>query len=122
MRGGSQVKTLLLVATVALAGCGVWRDAPTTEPPPTPEPERKPVVATKPEPPKPEPDGAVHCVTSPWSEFTPWGQWVPVPDFKSWEMRVRFRSRSQVTPAANGGKPCGQLMDAETEFRLVGGK
>ena len=52
----------------------------------------------------------VDCVVSAWG---PWSAWVPI----SATQEQRTRSRTVVTPAANGGAPCPAL--TETETRVI---
>lgn len=52
----------------------------------------------------------VDCVVSVWGEWSAWG---PI----SATQEQRTRTRTVVTPAANGGKPCPPL--TETETRLI---
>jgi hypothetical protein len=56
----------------------------------------------------------VDCVVSPWSA---WSAWVPI----SATMEQRTRTRTVITPAANGGAPCPPLTETETRLITPGG-
>ena len=68
-----------------------------------------PLVETRPiAPPTP-----VDCVLSAWSA---WGPWTPIPGTQT---EGRSRTRAVITPPANGGAPCGALVDSETRPIVV---